>query len=53
MHNKPIVMDKQMTICRGCNVGNQYFGTGNSVLVAGHYVIEVGLTCEVSTAFYQ
>jgi len=52
MHNKSFTADDQVTIVGGRNVGNEYFGAGDSVEFTDLDVIAVGpVVQEVSDAF--
>ncbi|MGO3125923.1 MAG: phospholipase D family protein [Advenella sp.] len=52
MHNKSFTADNQATIIGGRNVGDEYFGAGESVLFADLDVLAIGkATGDVSTDF--
>jgi putative cardiolipin synthase len=52
MHNKSLTADTQATIVGGRNIGDEYFGAGESVAFADLDVLAVGpVTREVASAF--
>ena len=52
MHNKSFVVDNQVAVVGGRNVGNEYFGAGGGVVFADLDVIVVGAAVrDVSRAF--
>ncbi|WP_022704987.1 phospholipase D family protein [Pseudorhodobacter ferrugineus] len=52
MHNKSFTVDGHATIMGGRNVGNEYYGTGNSVLFFDLDVLAIGaIVSEVSADF--
>ncbi len=52
MHNKAFIVDNQVAVVGGRNLGDEYFGAGNAVVFADLDVVAVGAVVpEVSKAF--
>ena len=52
MHNKCFVVDNQMAVVGGRNIGNEYFGAGNAMVFADLDVLAMGpIVGEISAEF--